>query len=238
MLRGSGHDHVPLHDGAGGKKMVGTARIKPDPSPFAVADPRDEDNAARARARGSMPPTARPWGREEDMLNNVPVETSPGGKAMGAYAEKYRGKLDAPFALDPRKGPAPPPGDVFGDAWQSPTTSAPLPSVNSSAPFGTDYTAPVMPEESHKPWNQQKPAPWDNPHNKFDDFKFGRRMLEEKPGEAGPMTKDAKAVMRDELRGQMEAQLHHKKVAREEYANGGVGAPPVGQLRPSRTRPW
>jgi hypothetical protein len=58
------------------------------------------------------------------------------------------------------------------------------------------------------------------------------------PGEAGPLTKDAKAVLRDELRGQMEAQLHEKKVAAEKYSSGGAGAAGAGEVRPSKTRPW
>ena len=45
MLRSSGHETVPLHDGSGGKKMVGDSRIKQQPSPFAVVDPRDEERA-------------------------------------------------------------------------------------------------------------------------------------------------------------------------------------------------
>ena len=92
---------------------------------------------------------------------------------------------------------------------------------------------------TNKPWLQQKPAPWNNPNNNHDNFKFGRRILDNRPGENGPMTKDAKAAMRDELRGQMEAQIQEKKMAKEAYADGGMGAPPAGQpLRPSKTRPW
>lgn len=46
MIRASGHDHVPLHDGAGGKKMF-DSRTKQAPSPFAVTDPRDEEKSTR-----------------------------------------------------------------------------------------------------------------------------------------------------------------------------------------------
>ena len=60
-------------------------------------------------------------------------------------------------------------------------------------------------KQADKPWLQQKPAPWENPNNNHDNFKCGRRIIEERPGETGPMTKDAKAAMREELRGQMEA---------------------------------
>jgi hypothetical protein len=45
-------------------------------------------------------------------------------------------------------------------------------------------------------------------------------------------------VLRNELRGQMERELHNRKVAAHEYVNGGVGAPAVGEMRPSKTRPW
>ena len=129
-----------------------------------------------------MPPSARPWGRDEDVANPPMENTSPGGKAMGAC--KPSSKFDAPFALDPRgRAVAPPPG-VMGDAWVSgPGPANPLPSVNAGAPFGTDYTDPTLPEESHKPWLQQKPAPWNNPDNNVDNFKFGRRIVDERPGE-------------------------------------------------------
>ena len=46
MLRSQGHEHVPLHDGAGGKKMF-DSRTKQEPSPFAVTDPRDEEKSTR-----------------------------------------------------------------------------------------------------------------------------------------------------------------------------------------------
>lgn len=52
------------------------------------------------------------------------------------------------------------------------------------------------------------------------------------------MSKDAKTALRNELRHQMEAQLHERKLAKEAYCNGGVGAPEPGVMRPSRTRPW
>ena len=75
----------------------------------------------RVRAKGAMPASARPWGREEDMTK-AREASSPSGKAMGACRPSAR--FDAPFALDPRKAPQPPPG-VFG--YLKPFTPNPEP---------------------------------------------------------------------------------------------------------------
>jgi hypothetical protein len=49
MLRSTGHDYVPMHDGAGGKKMLG-GKKQQGPSPFATTDPRDEERSMRCVA--------------------------------------------------------------------------------------------------------------------------------------------------------------------------------------------
>mmetsp|Transcript_792 Transcript_792/g.1858 ORF Transcript_792/g.1858 Transcript_792/m.1858 type:complete len:237 (+) Transcript_792:212-922(+) len=236
MIKASGHEHVPLHDGAGGKKMMGRKAV--EPSPFAVMDPREELVAAsKSKAKGHMPSSSRPWGREEDM-NAAPESDGLGGKAMGAFHPKTT--TEAPFALDPRKAGAAPPG-VFGDAWAGGDHAAfsiPLPSVNQNAPFGTDFTPAEAPSPNSKPWLQQKPAPWNNPNNEHDNVKSGRRIIDARPGESAPLTKDAKTVLREELKEHMEAQIADRKHAKAEYVNGGVGARPVGQMPLSKTRPW
>jgi hypothetical protein len=58
------------------------------------APPPNKHN--RPRAKGTLPPSARPWGREED-LHRDPEMNSPGGKAEGAF--KPTARFDAPFAL-------------------------------------------------------------------------------------------------------------------------------------------
>ena len=41
---------------------------------------------------------------------------------------------------------------------------------------------PPPPQDTAKPWLQQKPAPWNNPDNNHDNFKFGRRIIDTRPG--------------------------------------------------------
>jgi len=68
-LRSTGHETVPMHDGAGGKKM-GPGRAQVQPSPFAQVDPRADLILASNKY---APPPQRPLRRPQPRLYSPPV---------------------------------------------------------------------------------------------------------------------------------------------------------------------